>query len=214
MRVDNILKNLKTFCPYVVGENEIPLLNPTKTDCPNFVGFNYAKTYHDRKGEVGIHFFVEDYQFERVWQRPAYYAQLLKDYRCVSSPDFSLFTDYPKPIQVYNHYRKHWIGAYWQHLGLDVLPTICWTADKSCFEWCFDGEPKNSDVIISSVGTQMSKGKQNAFLEGYFRMVDVLTPNKIYFVGKIPKEIQNRDNVVQMSVFTDRFDKLRKANGE
>ena len=27
------------------------------------------------------------------------------------TPDFSLFTDYPVAVQLYNHWRKHLLGA-------------------------------------------------------------------------------------------------------
>ena len=92
------------------GEYDIPVLQPYQYEPTEFVGFNYAKTAKDKQNK-GIHFFVDDYQFERVWRSPAQYIDMFSQFQCVITPDFSLYTDYPKAIQIYNHYRKHWIGA-------------------------------------------------------------------------------------------------------
>lgn len=44
----------------------------------------------------------------------------------VFSPDFSMFTDMPKALQIYSVFKNRWCGAYWQNLGLRVIPTISW----------------------------------------------------------------------------------------
>lgn len=87
-----------------------------------------------------MHFFLDDCQFNRCWNNPDRYVEILKRFKCVLSSDFSLFTDFPKALQIYNHYRKHWLGAYWQMHGIEVIPTLCWS-DEESFAWCFDGEP-------------------------------------------------------------------------
>lgn len=138
-----------------VGAYDIPLLSPeTFTDC-ELIGFNQAKTCKER-GNKAVHFFLYDYQFERIWNRPDAYVDMLKQFKCIFSPDFSVYCDYPRALQIYNHYRKHWIGAYMQINGISVIPTIGWSNEDS-FEWCFDGEPKGSAVAVSSVGTQKNK---------------------------------------------------------
>lgn len=62
-----------------------------KTDCipADLIGFNYAKTCKDK--DCGIHFFVDDYQFERVWNYPEKYVDILAEYDCILTPDFSLY---------------------------------------------------------------------------------------------------------------------------
>lgn len=62
----------------------------------------------------GYIFFVDDYQFIRLWNDPDRYMPMLQQFRYVLTPDFSLYTDFPKALQIWNHYRKHWIGAYMQ----------------------------------------------------------------------------------------------------
>ena len=120
----------------------------------------------------------------------------------VMSPDFSTYTDFPKAIQIYNHYRKHWVGAYLQENGVNVIPTISWSTPDS-FEWCFDGEPEGGVVAVSSVGAASSRGKKVLFMEGYNEMIARLCPEVILFIGKIPEECQG--NIVQIKAFTDKF---------
>ena len=65
--------------PIIKNDNYIP---------KDLIGFNYAKSSKE-KG-VGIHFYVDDYQFERVWNAPEKYIDILCEYDCILSPDFSL----------------------------------------------------------------------------------------------------------------------------
>ena len=75
---------------------------------------------------------------------------------------FSLYTDYPVAVQLYSHYRKHWLGAWWQKNGLTVIPSISWS-DEHSFDWCFDGDPVRGTVAVSSVGTQMNDNTRSLF---------------------------------------------------
>ena len=134
---------------------------------------------------------------------------MLSQFRCVMSPDFSTYTDFPKAIQIYNHYRKHWVGAYLQEAGIQVIPTISWSTPDS-FEWCFDGEPEGATVAVSSVGCMNSKEKKALFLTGYKEMVRRLQPETIIFYGNVPDECMG--NIVRVRAFTDKFKEAR-CNG-
>ena len=50
-----------------------------------FIGFNYAKTFEkQQKTDYGVHFFLDDYQFERLWKRPDKYIELLRKFKYVT----------------------------------------------------------------------------------------------------------------------------------
>ena len=192
-----------------VGDFGIPRVRPTQIDMPQeFIGFNYAASTRERS-DKGIHFFVDDYQFNRLWVNPDKYLPMLQQFRCVMTPDFSMYTDFPKAIQIYNHYRKHWIGAYLQENGIQVIPTIGWSTPES-YDWCFDGEPAQSIVAVSSVGTQNSKRAKELFISGYREMVRRLEPETIIFYGNIPEECKG--NIVRIRAFQEKF-KEAKCNG-
>ena len=178
-----------------------------------FIGFNYAKTFEkQQKTDYGVHFFLDDYQFERLWKRPDKYIELLRKFKYVLSPDFSMYMDYPKAMQMWKHYQKHWLGAYMELFGIKVIPTIGWS-DKESFKWCFDGEPKNSIVAVSSIGTQKYKESRKAFLEGYNKMLEILEPTTVLFWGNIPNEI-DKSNIIHMGYIMDEKFKLLRNSSE
>ena len=129
------------------GMYDIPYLLPEHCNIKNFLGFNFAMTCK-QPYDKGLHFFIDDYQFTRLWRNPDAYLELLQKFKCVCTPDFSTYTDFPKAVQIYNHYRKHWLGAYWQNNGITVIPTVSWS-NKASFEWCFDGEPVGGALTVS-----------------------------------------------------------------
>lgn len=181
-----------------VGEYGIPVLPPVKScDVENWISFNYVKGCDDPE-DHGVHFFIDDYQFERVWKQPDVYTSMLKRFQAVCAPDFSLYADFPKALQLYNHYRKHWCGAYWRAHGVTVIPTVCW-ADRESYSWCFDGDPRGSVVAVGSVGTQNSPEARKLFIQGYKEMLRRLQPTKIIFYGMVPDECKG--NIVQVRSF-------------
>ncbi|MCM1154245.1 MAG: DUF4417 domain-containing protein [Roseburia sp.] len=183
------------------GEYGIPEIKLTQYEKCEFIGFNYAKSEKNRT-DKGVHFFLDDYQFCRLWNDIDRYVDMLSQFKYVMSPDFSAYTDFPKAIQIYNHYRKHWVGAYLQEYGVNIIPTISWSTPDS-FEWCFDGEPASGTVAVSSVGAANSKAKKELFLQGYNAMMERLKPETILFYGKVPEECEG--NIVEIKAFYEKF---------
>ena len=108
--------------------------------------------------------------------------------------------DFPKAIQIYNHYRKHWCAAYWQERGLTVIPTIAWS-DKDSFEWCFDGEPQDGIVAVSNVGCMRSKATRQAFMEGYNEMLARLQPSKILMFAQKMDDYKGNVEQIKYELF-------------
>ena len=198
-------ENLQRIIFDGVGELGIPEIQPTTYKECDFIPFNYAKTCKDKTGK-GVHFFIDDYQFNRLWNAPDRYIDMLSGFTHIMSPDFSTYTDFPKAMQIYNHYRKHWVGAYLQMHGIDVIPTISWS-DKSSFEWCFDGEPVGGVVAVSSVGCMNSKHRKELFMDGYREMMDRLKPTTIIFYGKVPDECEG--NIVQIKAYQEKYREMK-----
>lgn len=200
--------NLDEYSFLCEGKYDIPIIEPTDWAPCKFVPFNTAKNIENRSNR-GVHFFIDDYQFERIWLNWKRYGAFLSEFQSVMTPDFSLFTDWPVAVQIWNHYRKHFIGAYLQTLGVNVIPTICWSDEKS-YDWCFDGEPTNSCVAVSSVGTQKNIEAQRLFLSGYNAMIERLCPETIIFFGKVPNECKG--NIISITPFYDKFEIAKTGN--
>lgn len=180
-------ENLDKFQFFGVGRYRIPQISPITTYPEgDFIPMNYAKS-EKHPQDKNVHCFVDDYQFIRYWNNPDAYIPKLRQFRSICAPDFSTYTDMPAAMQIYNHYRKHWLAAYWQLHGVSVYPTISWSTPDS-FEWCFDGEPIGGIVAVSSVGTQKSKESKRIFLRGYEKMMQRLQPTWVIFYGQVPKE--------------------------
>ena len=95
-----------------VGRYGVPALLPEYIETKYFIPFNYAKSCKD-PDQCGVHFFLHDYQFKRLWDMPERYKGMMSRFSCVCTPDYSLYVDMPKAMQIYNHYKKQWMGAYW-----------------------------------------------------------------------------------------------------
>ena len=163
-----------------VGEYGIPEIEPYNKDIEveHWIGFNYAKQESYCRKDVGVHFCLDDYQFETLWAHPNKYIAQFKKCGAILSPDFSLYSDFPKAIQIYNHYRKHWLARFYQDRGITVIPTIAWS-DKKSFKWCFDGEPCHSIVAVSTTGTLKHEDSLDLFYAGYNEMLKRLEPSLI-----------------------------------
>ncbi len=146
----------------------------------DLTGFNYAKSLENKN--TGIHFFVDDYQFERVWNYPEKYVDILSEYDCILSPDFSLYMDMPMPMKIWNIYRSRQIGAYYQSQGIKVIPTISW-AEPETFEFCFQGIPKGSIVAISTVGVKEDATALEIWTDGVTEMIKQIEPSVILIYG-------------------------------
>lgn len=195
-QVENIL-NLGKAQYDGVGKYDIPEIKPVKKLQPikEWIGFNYVLSDKEPEGKA-VHFFIDDYQFERIWNDIDKYVEKLKQYVCVTSPDFSPYGDMPLATQIYNHYRKHWVGRYLQEHGVTVIPTIRASADKRSLEWYLDGEPKKSIVCISSMWATRSEMERDIFLNEYNTMYNTLKPTKVFVYGKLIDGLQgNIENI-------------------
>ncbi len=157
---------------------------PTITDDhfipEDIIGFNYALTSKNKN--VGVHFYVDDYQFERVWNNPEKYVDTLFEYDCIFTPDFSLYLDMPMPMKIWNIYRSRQVGAFYQSKGIKVIPTISW-AEKETFEFCFEGIPKGSTVSISTIGVKRDQEALQIWEDGVTEMINQIEPKTILVYG-------------------------------
>lgn len=168
-----------------VGEFDIPELEPVYElpEIEEWIGFNYVLTEQNPEHK-GVHFFLNDYQFERVWNNPDKYLDKLSQFAVVATPDFSPYGDMPFCLQLFNHYRKHWCGAYWQVNGITVIPTIRAATDPRSKRFYLDGEPEGGIVLISSMWTETDE-EIEIFKDEYNTMLDKLKPSKIFLYGDV-----------------------------
>ena len=82
--------NLHIYDEFKVdGPFQMPVIDRENIIPDKLIGFNYMLTAKDK--HVGVHMYVDDYQFERLWNTPEKYIDKLKEFECVFTPDFSLY---------------------------------------------------------------------------------------------------------------------------
>ena len=165
------------------GKYGMPTMRGIDHKPKGMIRFSYALQHQDEpeSQEKCVHFFVDDYQFERVWNKPESYLRILRKYDCVLTPDFSCYLDMPLPMQQWNEYRRRALGHYWQKNGLKVIPTLSW-GEKPSYDFMLDGLPAESTVAVSTVSLKSSEMLVN-FQEGMAEAMKRLHPKRVLLYG-------------------------------
>lgn len=166
---------------HTIGANDMPLIKACNFVPTDLLAFNYAKS--STETDKTIHFFIDDYQFERLWNKPEQYLDLLKQFEAVLAPDFSLYLDMPLPMQQWNEYRRRALGNYWQRNGVKVIPTLSWS-DKRSYGFCFAGLPKKATYAVSTVGIMSREDTKQMFQDGLSVAIKALNPKRLLVYGQ------------------------------
>ena len=200
-QLDNLhLKHLINF----VSGFEMPIMKKCSILPTSLIPFNQAMT--ENNYNKCVHFFIDDYQFERIWNHPGRYVECLKRYQCVISPDFSQYTDMPFPQRIWNNYRGKFIGAWLQAHGLNVIPNVTWSLPDS-YDYCFEGIPEGSVIAINSTGASRYGLTKFLWLKGYNEAISRLKPAALIRYGN---KISGEDYSSSLYFQNERIIKLRK----
>ena len=196
-RIDNAYHMDWVRTERCTGEWDMPILRRERLTPSRLLGFNYALTSTRR--DAGVHFFLDDYQFERIWGRTGDYVSRLASFECVLTPDFSLLMDMPAAMKIWNTYRNRAIGQFLQDNGCIVIPTVSW-AEPASFSYCFDGLPTQGTVAVSSLGVINDPTALTAWHRGMDELLTRLAPIEILFYGK---PIERDYGSAQIRYFSD-----------
>ena len=180
----------------VTDIHQMPILK--KNDLPYFDDYlPYRDTKNNdirsERRSILVHCFQDDYRFESIYnsgtdENAQQIVRQLAQYAAVCTPDYSLYPQMPLPIQQEQIFKSRWCGAYWESVGLCVIPTVTW-GDEESFSFCFEGVPQNSTVAVSTVGCE---GFKREFMRGYNEMLCQLNPQYILCYG-VPFSEMNGD---------------------
>lgn len=65
------------------------------------------------------HFYVDDSRFEQVWRNPIDIAN--SACYAIVEPNFSVYTDMPKAVAIWQMFRKRWISRWLQSIGIRIF---------------------------------------------------------------------------------------------
>lgn len=176
---------LVAFATYA-GIFEFPVINPTYWIPNNLISF--SKCLSSKSFDFWVHFYEDDYLFERIWRNPSKYLGILKRFEGVILLDFSIYRDMPLVMQLWNIYRSRAIGCWLQRNGVKVIPNIRF-GDKRTYRICCEGISRNCVISVGSHGNLKNCIDRKIFLEGLDVIVKRLQPKVIIVYGATPRKI-------------------------
>lgn len=171
------------------GTLEIPCIKRTEEMPNRLIPFSKAVSSYDF--DVWVHFYEDDVNFERLWNQPLKYLPILKKFKGVITPDFSVYRDMPLVMQQWNIYRSHAIGHWLQENGIPVITNVRWN-DKRTYDLCCMGVPHNSTIAIGSHGCIKLVREREFFVQGLDYVINRLQPKTIIVYGTVPDAIFSR----------------------
>lgn len=166
----------------LVGKFGFPQLEPINADVTGLkpVPFHMANKEKNPRPAI-CHCFLEDYRFETLWKEPLKSIDTLLNFKYVCPCDFSVYSNMPLALQIYNVYRDRVIHHFLTCCGVNCVPVVVWS-DESSFEWCFDGLPQNSTLAVSTNGCHTIRAREY-YKRGFVEMCKRLNPNLVIVVG-------------------------------
>ena len=180
-----------------VGKYEMPVIKKQKIDLEKIDLWCYTKTKpnDEENKDKTIHFFTYDWLFESVYDKPEIAMEKLDQYYALLTPEFSLYWDMPRALQIYSTFKNRWCGAYWQKQGKLVIPSICCAGEES-YDFCFDGIEEGSVVAISTYCREEYKAQ---IMKSYNKMLEVIKPSAVICYGEPFSEMKG--NIKAISPF-------------
>ncbi len=218
---EKLLKKLKLVRNEftTVGKYDMPLIKKQNINLDKIDLWCYSKAKIndiDNKDKT-IHFFTYDWLFSAVYDKPEQSMEKLEQYYALLTPEFSLYWNMPKTLQIYNTFKNRWCGAYWQKMGKLVIPTVCCAGGES-YEFCFDGIEEGSVVAISTYRREQYKTQ---IMKSYDKMLEIIKPEAIICYGdpfpemkgniKVIDPFNSEELIAKMATFKR---KTRKKNSQ
>lgn len=168
------------------GIEEIPCIK-TSGKLPSKV-IPFSKALKTSDYNQWVVFYEKDEKFMRLWNTPHKYLKVLKKFKGVITPDFSLYRNMPLVMQKWSTYQGKAIGVWLQNEGIEVIPNVRF-ADERSYQFCFDGVEKNSTVAVGTHGCIKESLDRAFFEKGLAEMVKRLNPHTIIVYGAAPDDI-------------------------
>lgn len=108
--------------------------------------------------------------------------------QAIISPDFSLYLDMPRVMQIWNIYRSRAFGFYLSKLGYNVIPNVRWT-DEESYDFAFDGLYRGQTVAVGTLGCSKNNIDKILLINGFVEMIKRINPKMVIIYGPICKEL-------------------------
>lgn len=199
----DILSELK----YTDGNCGVPIIQSMDVDSLPSTMIAFSKSISSKNHNQIVHFYEADRAFARIMHNPKKYAEILSRYKYVISPDFSQHLDMPPFLCMQNSWWNNAFGAYWQSIGINVIPNVSWSRPDS-YEYAFLGIPQNSTIAINCTAIKGNPMSRYFWMKGYEAALNTLNPHLIIRYGdRMPNEDETR------SIYFENENLKRLRNG-
>lgn len=196
------------------GSLEIPCIKRTEKTPNRLIPF--SKAISSKEYDAWVHFYEDDVNFERLWNQPSKYLPILKKFKGVITPDFSVYRDMPLVMQQWNIYRSRAIGHWMQENGIPVITNVRCSDDRT-YELSCTGVPHNSTIAIGSHGCIKLLREREFFVQGLEYAINRLQPKTIIVYGTAPDAIFSKYRAIGINILQFDSDYMvahRKAVGD
>lgn len=185
---------------HFAGLFELPIIEPTVWIPNKLIAFSKAVSSNDYN--QWVHFYEDDYLFERVWRNPKRYLPILKRFNGVILPDFSVYRDMPLVMQLWNIFRSRAVGYWLQENNVRIIANIRF-GDERTHRYCCDGIASHCAIAVGTHGTIKDAEDRRVFSEGLAAVVEQLEPRVIIVYGCAPESIFGvyREKGIEIVVF-------------
>ena len=189
---------------------EIPCLK-LETQKPNKV-VSFTKALRSTEYDAWVHFYEDDANFERLWNKPHVYLPIPKKFKGVISPDFSVYRDMPLIRQYWNIYRSRAIAHWLQENGVVVIPNIRF-GDERTYKLSCAGITKHGVIAVGSHGCMKLVIERAYFQRGLNYVIESLKPSALIVYGAMPQEVfaPYQEMGIEILQFDSEFMQSRKA---
>ena len=159
---------------------EMPIVARCDAHPLRLIPFSEAMENKCEESDAFVHFFEDDFRFERLWNNPRRYLSRLRQFAGVIMPDFSYAMDFPMPLKMWAAYRNRLLAAWMQHEGLTVIPSA--RAQPGC-PWLLEGMPRGGTLAICGRALVKDVNERRRFLRDLRTTVEDLQPDAIAYYG-------------------------------
>lgn len=172
----------------------------------------FSKAIRSKEFDAWIHFYEDDANFERIWNMPNKYLSIIKKFKGVITPDFSIYRDMPLVMQQWNIYRSRAIGYWLQENGVAVIPNIRF-GDERTYKLSCAGIQKYGTIAVGSHGCIKSLSDRKYFVDGLEYILNILEPRILVVYGAAPNKIflSYKEKDIEVLQFDSDFANSRKA---
>lgn len=182
---------------YDVGTLGIPIAKKCDYVPEKLIPFNYVKTAKQEDYSACVHFFINDYQFERCWNKPDVYIPMLAKFSAIIAPDFSVYNDMPTAMQMWQLYKSRMFAYMCYQAGIKVIPNLIFSDTMSFGRWgfAFDGIENGSTVCLSNSGSRRNPDARKALKTGLKGFLQKCRPKTLIVYGDELEPMQELDGI-------------------